>query len=109
MEEKMTYLRKYCLRPNTAKIHVFQPQEIKEIPLGELPEKWYRIFEMEDAEKVEQSKLGKCIRMHLEIFKKAKAALFDSLQEPCCILVYILESREFFVATHILKLFHVFF
>ena len=49
--------------------------------------------QMEDAEKVEQAKLGKCIRMHLEIFKKAKATLFDSLQEPCCILVYILESR----------------
>ena len=48
--------------------------------------------QMEDAEKVEQAKLGKCIRMHLEIFKKTKAALSDSLQKPCCILVYILES-----------------
>ena len=75
MEEKMTYLRKYCLRPNTAKIHVFQPQEIKEIPLGELPEKWYRIFEMEDAEKR--------IKSMLDIWKEYS---YEELRNTICYL-----------------------
>ena len=49
-EEKIAFLEKYGLT-TTTDIHIFQPQEIKEIPLGVLPEQWYHIFAMEDVKK----------------------------------------------------------
>ena len=50
MNDKTKFLEDYCLEIN-ANVYIFQPCEIKKIPLGIIPQCWYDILSREDVDK----------------------------------------------------------